>query len=285
MVQSVVSGLLAGGAYALIGVCIVLVFRMVRVVNFAQAATGAMGAYVAILLFGSGWSYMPAGLAGMVAGVAIGWLCGLVMSQWFSESSTVARSTVAIAMLIALLTLGFRFFGTTARKIPEIRPGSTVNVLGVNVGVSTIITVVGAIVLAFLISLFLDRTTLGIRMRALSERPHAAELLGVPAKRLAVFVWAFAGAISTAGMLLIAPSRQSDFASLGLIVLPSIAAASLGLFRSLGLAVLGGLLIGMIEGGVQNFSSIAPYSDAVPLVFIAVVLMWSQRGEVWDASR
>jgi branched-chain amino acid transport system permease protein len=285
MVQSLVSGLLSGGGYALIGVCIVIMYRTVRVVNFAQAAIGTFGAYITLQVTGQGWPYIPALLLGALVGAGVAAICGLIMGRWFAESSTEARSTVAIAMLIALLTLGFRAFGRDPQKVPEVLTGTRVHVLGVYVSASTLITVVGAALLAFVISRFLDKTDVGVRVSALSERPQAAELLGVPAQWLAVGAWTIAGFISTVGLVLIAPTRQSDFFSLGLIVLPAIAAASLGLFRSFWLAVAGGLLIGMLEGMTQYWSSVAPYSDAVPLAVIAAVLIYSQRGEVWDAAR
>jgi branched-chain amino acid transport system permease protein len=285
MIQSLVSGLLSGGGYALIGVCVVIMYRAVRVVNFAQAAIGTFGAFIAVQVYATGWAYLPAMLVGALGGAAIAAICGLIMSQFFAESSTEARSTVAIAMLIALLTIGFRVFGRDPRNFPLLLPGHSLHIAGVSVGASTIVTVVGAILLAFLITQFLDRTDTGVRIRALSERPQAAELLGVPARWMAVAAWTFAGFFSTVGLMLIAPTRQSDFFSLGLIVLPAIAAASLGLFRSLWLAVAGGLLIGMFEGMTNHWQSVAPYSDAVPLAVIAVVLVWSQRKEVWDAAR
>jgi branched-chain amino acid transport system permease protein len=285
MVQSLISGLLSGGGYSLIGVCIVLMYRVVRVVNFAQAAIGAFGTYVAIQLSSTGWAYVPAAVVGILAGAAVGAIGGLIMSRWFAESSTEARSTVAIAMLIAVLTLGFMIFGHDTRNVPELLASSKVRIFGVYVGASTMITVVAAVVLAGVVTLALDRTRLGVQVRALSERPQAAELLGVPAQRLAIGAWVLAGGVSTLGVLLIAPARQSDFFSLGLIVIPAIAAAALGVFRSLWLAVIGGLLIGMLEGMTQYWQSVSQYSDAVPFAVIAAILIWSQRKEVWDAAR
>jgi branched-chain amino acid transport system permease protein len=285
MVQSLISGLLSGGGYSLIGVCLVLMYRVVRVVNFAQAAIGAFGTYIAIQLSDSGWAYVPAAAVGILAGAAVGAIAGVIMSRWFAESSTEARSTVAIAMLIAVLTLGFMIFGHDTRNVPELLASSKVRVFGVYVGASTIITVLAAVALAAGVALVLDRTKLGVQVRALSERPQAAELLGVPAQRLAIAAWVLAGAVSTLGVLLIAPARQSDFFSLGLIVVPAIAAAALGVFRSLWLAVIGGLLIGMLEGMTQYWQSVSQYSDAVPFAVIAAILIWSQRKEVWDAAR
>lgn len=285
MLDSAVSGLIQGGAYALLGVCLVVMFRMVRVLNFAQTAIGAFGAYVAILLSEHGWSYLAAALVGAAAGAAVSAVCGGLMSVWFADAPTERRSTVAIALMITVLTIGFRLFGQDPHVAPELFNGGNVKIFGVVVTWAGIAVVVAAIVLALAVDLFLKRTRMGIRLRAQSERPQTAELLGVPARWLAVGVWAATGAVAAFGILVITPSRGADFSSLGLLVLPALAAASLGLFRSTWLAVGGGIAIGVLTGLVQQWPEIKKYQDVLPLLVILVVLLWTQRGEVWDAAR
>jgi branched-chain amino acid transport system permease protein len=285
MLNAAVSGLIQGGAYALLGVCVVVMYRMVRVLNFAQTSIGAFGAYVAILLSGDGWSYLPAALVGAAAGAGISMVCGGLMSAWFADAPTERRSTVAIALMITVLTIGFRAFGHTPRVAPALFGGSDTKVFGVVVTWAGITIIVASVLLALGTDLFLSRTRLGIRLRAQSERPQTAELLGVPARWLAVGVWAATGAIAAFAILVITPSRGADFLSLGLLVMPALAAASLGLFRSTWWAVVGGIAIGVITGISQQWPSIAKYQDVLPLVVIVVVLMWTQRGAVWDAAR
>lgn len=285
MLDSAVSGLVQGGVYALLGVCIVIMFRMVRVLNFSQAAIGAFGAYVGIVLSEHGWPYLAAALAGAAAAAGMAAVCGGLMSAWFADAATERRSTVAIALMITVLTLGFRLFGDDPHRVPELFPGDTITIAGVIVTWAGVVVVLVAMVIAVFVSLFLRRTTLGIRLRAQSERPHSAELLGVPARWLAVGVWAVTGAISAVGILVVAPSRGSDFLSLGLLILPALAAASIGLFRSTWWAVAGGIGIGVITGLAQHWPEVKQYQDALPLAIILLVLMWTQRGEVWDAAR
>lgn len=285
MIQSAITGLIPGGAYALIGVCIVIMYRMVRIVNFAQAAIGAFGAYVAILLSEHGWAYGPAFVMAAITGAALAAVCGLIMAIWFAGAEVDRRSVVAVALFISILTLGLRAFGDHPHKIPALLPSSTIKVAGVVISWASILIVLAAIALAWAIQVFLKRYRLGLRLRAMSERPKAAELLGVPARRLAVGVWAFTGAISAAGVLVVAPTRAADFSSMGLLVLPALAAAAIGLFRSTWAAVAGGIGIGLIEGLSSRWGSISPYQDAVPLIVIVAVLVWSQRREVWDAAR
>jgi branched-chain amino acid transport system permease protein len=285
MLNSAVSGLIQGGTYALLGVCLVVMYRMVRVLNFAQTAIGAFGAYIAIVLSGHGWAYLPAAAVGAAAGAGVSVVCGGLMSAWFADAATERRSTVAIALMITVLTIGFRAFGHDPRVAPELFSGSDVTIFGVIVTWAGIAVVVAAIVLAVGVDVFLRRSRLGIRLRAQSERPQTAELLGVPARWLAVGVWAVTGAIAAFGILVVTPSRGADFLSLGLLVLPALAAASLGLFRSTWWAVAGGIAIGVVTGLVQQWPEIKKYQDVLPLLIILVVLMWTQRKEVWDAAR
>jgi branched-chain amino acid transport system permease protein len=285
MIQSAITGLIAGATFALLGVCIVIMYRMVRVVNFALTAIGAFGAYVAIVLSGKGWSYVPALALGALAGAALAAICGGVMSAWFARAETDRRSVVSVAMFIGILTLGAHIFGSNPRFIPSLLPGETAKVGGVVITWASILMFLAAVGLALGVQLFLKRTRLGIRLQAMSERPQTAELMGVPTLRLAIGVWAFTGAVAAMCVFVVAPTGASDFTSMGLLVLPALGGAAVGLLRSTWAAVAGGIALGLLEGLMGNWSSVGPYQHALPLLVIIFVLVWSQRREVWDAPR
>jgi branched-chain amino acid transport system permease protein len=285
MVQAALAGLVAGGAYAMIGVVVVGMFRMVRVLNFAQAAIGAFGTFTMSQLYAHGMSYAPATVLGVASAAAVSVVLGAVMSLWFADARIETRSTVAIAMLIGLLMLGFRIFGDQPRNIPQLFGTHGVKIAGVVITAASITVVVVTIVIAVSVGLFLRRTRTGLRLRALSERPQTAELLGVPARWFSIAVWAIGGALAALGIQVVAPTRANDFLSLSLLVIPAFAAASIGLFRSFTAAVVGGIAIGLIEGLSTHYNSIASYQEVVPLIVLALVLLWSQRHEVWDAAR
>jgi branched-chain amino acid transport system permease protein len=284
MFQAGVAGLIAGGAYAMLAVMVVLMFRMVRVLNFALGAIGAFGVFTMSQAYNHGWAYVPATLVGIVTAAAIATVCGAIMSTWFADSRVETRSTVAIAMLIGLMALGFRVFGFHARNIPPLFSGG-VTVGGVVVGWDAITLVAATIGIAVVLTLFLRNTLTGIRLRAVSERPQTAELLGLPSRVLALGVWAVAGGLTSFGLQVVAPTRANGFTDLSLLIIPAFAAAALGLFRNFYLAVVGGIAIGLIEGIATHYESVAPYQEALPLVVVVVALMWSQRHEVWDVAR
>jgi branched-chain amino acid transport system permease protein len=285
MIQSTITGLIAGGTFALLGVCIVMTYRMVRIVNFALAAIGALGAYVGIVLAGSGWSYLPALAMAMLVGAGTAALCGLVTGAWFARAEVDRRSVVSVALFIGILTLGTHIFGSNPRFIPALLPGDNVKIGGVVITWASILIALGAVGLAAGVQVVLKRTRIGVRLRAMSERPQTAELLGVPAIALTIGVWAFTGAIAALAVLVVAPTRASDFPSMSLLVLPALAGAAIGLLRSTWGAVVGGIGIGLLEGLMGNWSAVSSYQDALPLLIMIAVLVWSQRGQVWDASR
>jgi branched-chain amino acid transport system permease protein len=107
----------------------------------------------------------------------------------------------------------------------------------------------------------------------------------VPAKTLGIAVWAITGGIAAAGILVIAPSTSNEYSNLGLLVMPAIAGAAVGLFRNTWLAIAGGVGIGLLAGLAGHWPSVGVYSEAIPLLVIVLVIVWSQRGSVWDAAR
>lgn len=285
MLDAAVSGLPAGGAYALVGVAVVLLYRLAGVMNIAVGAFGAFGAYVMVSMFDDGLALGPALMIGIVAGAMASAVMGVVMAWMFPDAEPIRRSAVTIAMAIAMLALGFRVFGDTPRSFPPLFPGSSVEVGNVVLKAANLISLGLAIVLAGFLWLLLRYTRIGIRMAAMSSRPVSAELLGIPTRAYTVIVWGIGGAVATIAMVLAAPTRAADFPSLALLVLPGLASALLGAFHSFGLTVAAGIAIGVVEGAAIRLDTVADYRGTFPFVLIVVVLMWSQRSEVWDESR
>ena len=108
--------------------------------------------------------------------------------------------------------------------------------------------------------------------------------MGVRTTRLIVLVWAVAGALTTAAILLVAPSRRT-IPSLALLVVPALAAAIVGAMRSFALTVVGGLLIGTIESVALEWGTIGNYRPALSFVMVTLALLWSQRRETWSDAR
>ena len=286
MIQGALAGLAAGGVYAVLGVCLTLMARLVRVVNFAQAATGMFGAFCAIwLVTVADLPIWLGSLIGVVIGGILSAIIGLIAATWLSESDTTTRSAMTVGPLLILISLSFIMFGNKPQPFAPIIAGAAFEVAGVVISWLTIATVTLAIVVAAAVRLLLVRTSIGTQLRALSERPTTAELIGIPSKVLSISVWFVTGIISAIVIIMVAPSQSNDAISLSMLIVPAAAAALLGGFRRLDLAVVGGLLLGTLSGLVAQIDQVSLIRNFLPFLFIVVLLLWTQRKEVWDAAR
>ena len=126
MLQGAIAGLAAGGLYAVLGVCLTLMSRLVRVVNFAQAATGMFGAFTAV------WFVREIGLPiwlGSILGVLVAGVLaaaiGFIAATWLSEASTTTRSAMTVGPLLLLISLSFILFGNKPQPFTPIIAGAS----------------------------------------------------------------------------------------------------------------------------------------------------------------
>ena len=285
MIQQALGGLVAGGAYAAIAVCIVLMYQMLGVLNFAQSAIGALAACVSLWAYSSlGVNAWVATLMAVAAGAVFGALLGLMMARYFLEASVVTRSTVTIALMVIAIAAGARILDGSAYDFPDAFSGSRVVLFDTGVPVGSLVEVGGALLLAVLVQVFLRRTRVGSQLRAMSERPTTAQLLGIRVRRLTVAVWAFSAAVSTMAVMFVLPTSTTSFPPLAYLTVYAVGAALLGLLRNMTVAAVGGLLIGMVQS-ITLTSSIGRYSQAFPFVIIIVVMVWWRRRDVWSEAR
>lgn len=286
LLTSAVAGLSAGGAYAILGVCAIFTYRLVAVVNFTGAAIGATGTFVMVALYESGVPLALAVPVGIVAGALAALAVGLVMATWFSGATASTKAAVTAALLVGIIAVGLRLTGGQhPHNFPDLIPGSAFRLAGVEVTWAAVVTIAISVLFTVATEQFLARTQTGLELRALSQRPMAAELIGIRVKLLALSVWAVMGAVTAFALMVIAPQRAPDFMSLSLLVVPALAAALIGAFASFRAALLGGMAIGIIEGLASGLDTFSQYRGAIPFLVILAVLMWSQRGARFDEAR
>lgn len=285
MLDSLIAGLVSGASYAILAVCVVVLYRLVGVLNFGLAALGALGAYATYALVGAGVALWVAAGVGLTVAAVVSGAVGWVLARWFQNPTATVRSVVTVVLLIVLLSLGYRLFGDAPRAMPSLVPVGSFAIAGVRVSTATIAALAATFLIAGALTLVLRRTQIGLRLQAMSERPIAVQLLGLNTRTLALVVWASTGALATFALLLIAPTRNPTFDSMALLIVPALAAGLLGAFSNVWVAVLGGLAIGALEGASARVEVLADYRGAVPFVIILVSLIWLRRREVWDAAR
>lgn len=285
MLQGALAGLAAGGVYAVIAVCLTLMAQLVRVINFSQAATAMFGVFLTVTFIDLGIPQVAAIVLGILSGALLAMLIGWIIATWLPEASISARSAVTVAALLLLVSMSFILFGTKPKNFRAIISGPAFEISGVVVSQVTVVMVLLAVIVALGARLVLKKTSVGVKLRAISDRPIAAELLGISVKPLILGVWLVTGLIVSLAISILASSQASDAMSLSMLVIPASAAALLGAFNRLDLALFGGLLLGMIQGAVAQSGELVLLRDWIPLVLIVAFLLWNQRREVWDAAR
>jgi branched-chain amino acid transport system permease protein len=284
--QSALIGLVqSGGAYALLAVCVILMYRTTGVLNFALAAVGVAGTYAFSSFYTSGMNLAEAAIFGVLIGAAASVACGLIYIRWFFDATPTYRAGVAIALLVGVAAVTIRLFSDQPREIPALIPGSGFSVDGVVMTPTTIAGIALALVFTLFVTQMLHRTRRGLQLRAISQGPVASELLGLPVRPLTLAIWGGSGAIGTIAVMIISPGLSDEVQSISLVIVPALAATLVATFRRYWLALISALVLGGLQGLLLYFQNLIRYEEVIPFVVVLGVLMWDQRKELWDEAR
>lgn len=288
--ESLVIGVIAGAAYGLLALGLVLIYKSSGVFNFAQGEFGTVAVYVLYLLHFD-VPYGVAMLGALAAAVLMGVLVErLVVRPLFDAPRvTLLVATAGVALLATAIEI---WFGeATARPLDRAFPTlNRVSVLGVHISDQRLLLLGVLIVLAALLALFFRKTNLGLAILGASQEPTATELMGISVRRLSTLVWAIAALLGgIAGVLAIPEGGGFTPGALTIgFLIPAFTAAVLGGMTSLPGAFLGGIIVGVIEA----VGTSAPIFEDIPgtpgtlLVFIVLlaVLIVRPQGLLGDRS-
>jgi len=141
-----------------------------------------------------------------------------------------------------------------------------------------------AVAITIGIALFLNRARMGLSMRALANNRDLSAMLGISVLQVEAGAWLLSGILSGVSGLMLANLVRLDAIVLTFMVIPAMAAAVAGRLRSLAGTLVGGLLIGLIEGTATPFKLISPFRTLAPFVVAVVIIMWLQRQKVISLS-
>jgi branched-chain amino acid transport system permease protein len=276
--QLVVSGLALGSIYALLALSLVLINKATDVVNFAQGEMAMFGTFICFALLGQ--TGLPLVLV-LVLSVPIGALLGAVTERLTMRP---LQSAPPVNALIATIGLWMIFhhgagwiWGYDPVRFPSLFSPEPLNILGTRVAENSLGIIGVSLLVVTLLYIFFEYTRTGIAMRAASMNRRAAQLMGVNVGRVSLVAWSLASAISVVSGLLVAPLTFLDFEMMFAVLLKAFAGAILGGFNSLPGAIVGCLVIGVLENLFAAYISSA-FKDTFAFGIIIVVLMVRPEG-------
>ena len=278
-IQLVISGIAQGCIYGLIALGFVLIYKATETVSFAQGELMMLGAFcglAAMALFG-----LPFWLAALGA-VATMALFGMVL-----ELAVIRPILGQPAFSIVMLTIGIGYvarglittlpgIGTETHTLPVPYKDQVWNAGPLVLNAEQMVVIAATGLLCLLLFAVFRYSKVGIAMQAMSQNQLAAYYMGIPVKRLNTLVWGLAAAVAAVAGLLLAPITFVH-ANMGFIGLKAFPAAVVGGFGSLPGAIVGGLVIGIVES-LSGFYLPEGFKDTAAYIVVLVMLMVKPNG-------
>ena len=282
VLQLAINGIAIGAIYALVALGLVLTYKATEVLNFAHGDVLMASSFVGWgLIVGLGWPFWLAALCTVAFAAAFSWFLDARVMRLIVGQPQFAGVMLTIAIAFMVRGLVSMAFGPESRTFPTPWTDHKTRLGTLVVSDLSLVIVAVALVVTLLLFWFLRKTALGVAIQAASQNQLAAYLSGIRVKRVSSLVWAISGAIAAMCGMLLAPIALVDI-GLWIVVLKALAAVVLGGFGSVPGAIVGGLLLGLIEqfAGVYLPDG---FKDAMAyLVLIGVLILWP-RGLLGEA--
>jgi branched-chain amino acid transport system permease protein len=274
------NGIGQGVVYASLALALVLIYRTTGILNFAQGEMALFSTYVT-------WWFTQRGLAVWLAitlSVVLAFFGGAaverIVMRPVEQSSPLVIVIVTIGLFLAFNSLSQVVFGVEAEIVPRAYPNDNWRLGGVAIRADTLVLVGVLVVECVLLWVLLQRTKVGLALRAVASNTESARLVGVSVGAMLMLGWGLAASLgAVAGSLVIPTTTALTAASMQSILVFAFAAAALGGFDSPIGAVVGGLIVGVANAlTIQYVHFLRGIELVVPFGLILVVLLFRPAG-------
>ncbi len=272
-VEYLMTGIARGLVFALLAMGFVFIYRVTRVVNFAQGAFAVFGGFITYSLLRAGVPQGVSELLAILAAALIGLIFGIITIA--GDLPLLASLIITIGLSILSEAILMLIWGTTPITYSGLT-GHDFVILGAFIQRQYLIIVLASLALFALVALAFGRTYFGKAMTACASNPYAAKLSGINVKRMGLVAFMLGGALGGAAGVLITPLSPMTYDADVSLAITGFAAAIVGGLTSPGLAVIGGLVFGLAEQFVAGYWS--PSNEtAVALALLIILLLWQAR--------
>lgn len=278
LLRLIVAGLAVGGLYALLALGLALIYQVSGVVNFAQGALAAVGAYVVwSTTTNAGLPFWPAVALTLAVTFVLGMLLQAVLLRPLRRASAASSLVVTIGLLSVIEGAIGLIFGADYQYLALPVSLAPLQVGSVLLGRLDLITIAITLVLVAAFFAFLRWTRSGAALRAVAQSPRGARLVGVRVDRVVLAAWGISAAIAAVAGILVAGRTPLSPGMVDLYLLSAFAGAIVGGLDSLPGAALTALCMGVIQNLVGSYISLQ-WRDAVVFGLLLAVLLVRPAG-------
>jgi len=278
LLQFVVAGLAQGGAYALIAIGFVSIFAVSGVINLAQGEFAALAGLCAISAAGAGLPLLPALLVAVAVVAAVAIAIERLAIRPVRRMTTLTSIILTLGVSTALKAVMLLIWGPQGHTLRAF-PGSDLTVAGVSIRAQELWILAACALVGGAVWWFYERTLHGKALRACSEQPVAARLIGISLTKASLVSFGIAGVTGAVAGVVTSPIYSSSW-EIGLTLgLKGFVAATLGGLLSVRGAILGGILLGVLENLVAGYVATG-LRDAVAFVVLIAILLARPGGLV-----
>jgi len=280
--QNLANGISVGSLYALIAIGYTMVYGILKLINFAHGDIFMMAAYFAffgVVTFGLPWYF--AFIIAIVLTALLGMTIEFVAYKPLRNAPKISVLISAIGVSFLLENLAVVLFGGRPKAFPDIKLFTDVVVIGgVSIQKLTFIIPVVTIILLFVLLHLVNKTNIGMAMRAASKDVETARLMGINVNRIISFTFAIGSGLAAVGAMMWSVKYPQIVALMGMMPgLKCFIAAVIGGIGDIKGAVIGGFVLGLTEIMLVGFlPGLTGYRDAFAFVLLIVILLFKPTG-------
>ena len=278
-VAFLIAGIATGAIYALAAIGFTLVWQTSQTINFAQGEFVMLPAVLVLLaikLLGAPlWLGALVGIVAFILVFGVGFKLIVVDPMIRHGVLPLAIATMALSTIVKEGAKDG--FSAEAQNFPSFVPTDTVEILGAAVSLQHVAIIVVALAAIGLLQWFVGGTKLGRQMQATAQNPTVARILGIPVERMVLLTFVINAALAVVASVLISPLYLAMFSNGETIGLFAFIAAIVGGFNQVRGALVGGLLIGVVDSLAAAYVS-TQYRLAVPLILLVAIILLKPEG-------
>ena len=285
ILTTILNGLSIGGVYALIALGYTMVYGIAKMLNFAHGDIIMVGGYTIMVAFNITKSSIVATCVAIVLCVAMGIAIEFFAYRPLRGASPLAVLITAIGVSYLLQSVAQMVFGTATLMVLFPSLGMA-NLFGMQISWATLLTLGVAAVIMVALTLFVNHTKTGRAMVAVSVDREAAQLMGISVNGMIVLTFAIGSALAAvAGAFYILKAPQVYVTMGAMPGIKAFTAAVIGGIGSIPGAMLGGLLLGIIEMLCSGVPALAPYTVAIEFALLILILLVKPTGLLGKKKR